>query len=68
MLKSLFVALVAVSSVGCAAFRDPRDAAWDPDQRQARYLHEQIPNWEHEAARRCAGGRRQIGPGQTDRC
>ena len=68
MLKSLFVALVAVSLTACAAFRDPRDAAWDPDQRQGRYLHEQIPNWEHEASRVCAGGRRQVRQGQTERC
>jgi hypothetical protein len=68
MFVRLFIVLLAASLTACTAFRDPRDAAWDPRQDQGRYLHEQIPNWQHEALRVCGGGDRVRRPGMTDRC
>lgn len=45
--------LLAVSSTGCSALQDRRDAPWDP--RGSRTLMDQIPAWDGAANRVCGG-------------
>lgn len=45
LLGLLLLVLVVANATGCTAFRDRRDAPWDPTN--GRSLFEQLPNWEH---------------------
>lgn len=62
MLKIVTVTALCAAAVmltGCAHVleeltRDRRDAPWDPRPGQGQ-LHDQIPNWDNEAIRRCGG-------------
>jgi hypothetical protein len=68
MLRVVLLLLLCASAAGCSVLRDPRDAAWDP--RGSRALMDQIPNWDDEALRVCAGHlpQNQRRPGQSGRC
>ena len=74
LLLALSLALVLVSTVGCAAqdrarlFRPMGTAPHDPPP--GRDLFEQFPNWDDAAQRRCGAHLRpdQRLPGMTNRC
>ena len=70
MLRVLLLLLLCCASIaatGCAQ-RSGLDRPWDPKPGQS--LHDQIPNWDDRAQRRCGGHllESQRRPGMTDRC
>lgn len=73
MLRSLLFAVLAVSTLavqGCGVLlQDRRDAPWDPRGGQGIGMN-QIPNWDDEALKICAGHlpANQRRPGQSGRC
>ena len=62
----LLAGCVSFSLIGCAAIKDPRDAAWDPPA--GRQLFEQIPAWDGAANKICCGHLRECRPHQSPRC
>ena len=70
MLRTVALVVVCASLTACSAFVDRRDAVWDPRSGSGRQLLDQIPNWDDEALRVCAGHlpANQRRPGQSGRC
>ena len=67
-MKYTIVLLCVLVLAGCAALKDPRDAAWDPRPSSGQTLLDQIPNFEGEAERRCCGHKRSCGVDESPRC
>jgi hypothetical protein len=69
LLKLLYIAVccsVTLAATGCAQYKDPRDAAWDPKGHSQ--LFDQIPNWDGQAERLCCGHLRSCKSYQSPRC
>ena len=68
-IRSWAVALVCLAVLqGCAGY--PLDTPYDPNFDKGERLFDQIPNWEGEALKRCAGHIPPLErkPWQTGRC
>ncbi len=70
MLRTLVSLLLAANLTACGVFIDRRDTPWDPRAGSGKQLMDQIPNWDDEALRVCAGHLPpdQRRPGQSGRC
>jgi hypothetical protein len=66
--KLLLVLLLAFASTATGCALQQGTAPWDPKPSQS--LHDQLPNWDDAAWRRCGAHLREQdrSPGMTDRC